>query len=76
MAVKRLSTRALGISITCADFTSILRSGARRVYQGRCPDWVDAVDKVGDEVANALVCVLWMGWSPFQSGERRDRSDD
>lgn len=28
----------------------------------------DAVDKVGDEVVNALICVLWMDWSPLQSG--------
>ena len=40
------------------------------------PLLVDAVDKVGDEVVNALICVLWMDWSPLQSGERRDCSRD
>ena len=39
-------------------------------------EWVDAVDKVGDEVVNALICVLWMDWSPLQSAERRDCSRD
>ena len=33
-------------------------------------------NKVGDEVASALICVLRMDWSPLQSGERRDCSHD
>ena len=39
-----------------------------------CPVRVDTVDKVGDEVASALICVFVDGLVAAPVGERRERS--